>query len=73
MCVFRDPCFGAPPFFLLSVSLLLFLFPMSPPVDVIAAIDQGTQSTRVFLYAVPSMAVVASHQVALTQYYPQPG
>lgn len=46
---------------------------MRPPLDVVAAVDQGTQSTRVFLYAVPSLAIVASHQVALTQHYPQPG
>lgn len=45
----------------------------APVVDVVAAVDQGTQSTRVFLYAVPTLAVVASHQVALTQHYPQPG
>jgi glycerol kinase len=48
---------------------------MSPPaaVDVVAAVDQGTQSTRVFLYAAADLAVVASHQVELTQHYPQPG
>ena len=47
--------------------------PLPTPVDVIAALDQGTQSTRVFLYAVSDLAVVACHQVALTQHYPKPG
>ena len=41
--------------------------------DVIAALDQGTQSTRVFLYRASDMAVVASHQVELTQHFPRPG
>lgn len=41
--------------------------------DVIAALDQGTQSTRVFLYRASDMAVVASHQVELTQHFPKPG
>lgn len=46
-----------------------------PPTPVVAAVDQGTQSTRVFLYAVAGVAstVVASHQVDLTQHYPHPG
>jgi len=45
------------------------------PTPVIAAIDQGTQSTRVFLYSASDAAatVIASHQVDLTQYYPHPG
>lgn len=42
-------------------------------IDVIAALDQGTQSTRVFLYRVNDMSVVASHQVELTQHFPKPG
>ena len=41
--------------------------------DVIAALDQGTQSTRVFLYRASDMAVVASHQVELKQHFPRPG
>ena len=41
--------------------------------DVIAALDQGTQSTRVFLYRASDMTVVASHQVELTQHFPRPG
>lgn len=45
----------------------------APAVGVVAAIDQGTQSTRVFLYRVPDLAVVACHQVALAQHYPKPG
>jgi glycerol kinase len=45
------------------------------PRRVVAAIDQGTQSTRVFLYSADDTArtVVASHQVDLTQHYPHPG
>lgn len=46
-----------------------------PPTPVVAAVDQGTQSTRVFLYAAADVAatVIASHQVDLTQHYPHPG
>lgn len=47
--------------------------PNSESVDVIAALDQGTQSTRVFLYRASDMAVVAIHQVELTQHFPRPG
>ena len=42
------------------------------PVPCVAAIDQGTQSTRVFLFGADG-AAVASHQVALPQIYPQAG
>jgi glycerol kinase len=49
--------------------------PTTTPTPVVAAIDQGTQSTRVFLYSAADVArsVVASHQVDLTQHYPHPG
>jgi glycerol kinase len=40
--------------------------------EVVAAIDQGTQSTRVFLFDAKG-GVVASHQVALKQIYPKAG
>lgn len=46
---------------------------LAESVDVIAALDQGTQSTRVFLYRASDMSVVASHQVELTQHFPRPG
>jgi glycerol kinase len=42
------------------------------PVEVVAAIDQGTQSTRVFLFD-RAGGVVASHQVPLKQIYPKAG
>jgi len=45
---------------------------MTPSTDVIAAIDQGTQSTRVFLFDGKG-EVVASHQVALKQILPKAG
>lgn len=40
--------------------------------EVVAAIDQGTQSTRVFLFDREGRAV-ASHQVPLKQIYPKAG
>lgn len=40
--------------------------------EVVAAIDQGTQSTRVFLFDAAGQSV-ASHQVALKQIYPKAG
>lgn len=40
--------------------------------ECVAAIDQGTQSTRVFLFDGEGKAV-ASHQVALKQIYPKAG
>jgi glycerol kinase len=40
--------------------------------EVVAAIDQGTQSTRVFLFDA-NENVIAFHQVDLPQLYPHPG
>ncbi|CAG9463573.1 unnamed protein product [Pedinophyceae sp. YPF-701] len=40
--------------------------------EVVGAIDQGTQSTRFFLYSKDAKPLV-SHQVPLTQHSPQPG
>jgi hypothetical protein len=43
-----------------------------PSTELIAAIDQGTQSTRVYLFN-RNQQSVASHQVSLPQIRPQPG
>jgi hypothetical protein len=43
-----------------------------PAAEVVAAIDQGTQSTRVFLFNARGEPV-ASHQVPLRQIYPKAG
>jgi glycerol kinase len=40
--------------------------------EVVAAIDQGTQSSRVFIFDSRARPV-ASHQVELPQIYPQAG
>ncbi len=40
--------------------------------QVIASLDQGTQSTRVLLYD-SAAQLVASHQVEFTQITPKPG
>jgi glycerol kinase len=40
--------------------------------EVVASIDQGTQSTRVYLFDREARPV-ASHQVALPQIYPRAG
>lgn len=45
---------------------------MGSPTELIAAIDQGTQSTRVYLFDKNQVAM-ASHQVSLEQIRPQPG
>jgi hypothetical protein len=42
------------------------------PTPLVAAIDQGTQSTRVYLFN-KNQQPVASHQVPLPQVHPQPG
>lgn len=42
------------------------------PIEVVAAIDQGTQSTRVFLFD-KEFQPVASHQIPFSQIYPQAG
>jgi glycerol kinase len=44
----------------------------APPLEVVAAIDQGTQSTRVYLFDRDARPV-AWHQVPLPQIYPQAG
>lgn len=45
---------------------------MGDTTECVAAIDQGTQSTRVFLFDAKGEAV-ASHQVPLQQIYPKAG
>ncbi|KAG1665665.1 hypothetical protein FOA52_005455 [Chlamydomonas sp. UWO 241] len=42
------------------------------PTELVAAVDQGTQSTRVYLFN-KNQQPVASHQVPLPQIHPQPG
>lgn len=42
------------------------------PVDVVASIDQGTQSSRVFLYGKDAQAI-ASSQTTFNQHYPERG
>lgn len=42
------------------------------PIEVIASIDQGTQSSRVFLYGKDEKAV-ASSQETFKQHYPERG
>jgi glycerol kinase len=41
--------------------------------EVVASIDQGTQSTRVFLFDRSTMQPVAHHQVSFPQIHPHPG
>ncbi len=41
--------------------------------ELIAAVDQGTQSTRVYLFDPNSLQPVASHQTTFTQIRPQAG
>ena len=45
---------------------------MAPPLECVGAIDQGTQSTRFFLYD-RACTPIASCQVELPQIYPPAG
>lgn len=45
---------------------------VGPPEECVGALDQGTQSTRFFLFG-KNCEPIASHQVDLPQIYPQAG